>query len=430
MNFTMAKGIVEMEIKRMQSKYPLHAGLLGQFNPVESRVRTMAIGFDPSINQICLYIRPNFVEKLVRGGHLMGILHHEMNHVLFEHIYRKRVKDEWAMVIAEEVTCNEYVPEPIPEDSVLLEQYPFLPPYEDTQTRYQRIRDHKEEEQEEEQEGKPVPFFKLMESYAPPPDPHIKPSDLYFESPDSENEEQSIQDNIQGNIDLIRESLKSATVIALSKMSKDEIAKVLKLTELGNFGEIGQVVASRTEWVDGTYKLEADGIASVMPWQNILRNYIGQVTCVRQSFSRPPRRFPEMAGIMPGKSRRSNKPSVFAVLDTSGSMPKAYIERIDRELLRLRREFQMTIVQCNCSIQTISSMLPSMRLHGGGTDFRPPLETSFLKKYKPDVMVFFTDGKGIAPKREPKVPVIWCLLDNGKSPATWGRVIRMPKHKK
>lgn len=427
MNFAMAKGVVEMEIKRMQSKYPLHAGLLGQFKPVESRVRTMAIGFDPSINQICLYIRPGFVEKLVEGGYLMGILHHEMNHVLFEHIYRKRVEDEQAMVTAEEVTCNEYVPEPIPDDSIVLEQYPFLPPYEDTQTRYQRLRDHKDEDEEE--EGKPTPFFKPVEGYAPSPDPLIEPSGLYFESHDSENEEREIQDNIQGNIELIRESLKSATVIAVSKMSDAEMAKVLALTELGNFGEIGQIVVASKDWKRGTFEIEEDGIASVMPWQNILRNYLGRVTCVRQNFSRPPRRFPEMAGIVPGRSRRMNKPYVFAVLDTSGSMPKAYMDRIGRELLRLNRTFKVLVVQCDCAIQSMSRLCASMRLRGGGgTDFRPALEASFLKKYKPDVMVFFTDGKGVVPKLKPKVPVIWCLLGNGKTPADWGRVIKMPEH--
>lgn len=411
MNFTMAKGIVEMEVKRMKSKYPLHAGLLGQFKLIESRVRTMAVGFDPSINQICLYIRPNFVEKLVKGGHLMGILHHEMNHVLFEHIYRKRVQDERAMVIAEEVTCNEYVPEPIPDDSIVLAQYPFLPPYEDTQTRYQRLREHQDKVDER---GTTIPFSKL--------------EDCYVASSDCETEEQAIQDGIQNNSALVREILKSAAVVAISKMSDAELMKVRALSEVGSFREIGQVVVAGTEWKSGNFQIENDGIASVMPWQSILRNYIGRLTSVRSVFSRPPRRFPEMAGIVPGKSRRINKPYVFAVLDTSGSMPKAYMRKIQRELVRLDRTFKIAIIQCDCAIQSISGLSANMKiLGGGGTDFRPALENTFLKKYKPDVMVFFTDGKGIAPKRKPKVPVIWCLLGNGKSPADWGKVIRMPK---
>ncbi|MDA1043715.1 MAG: VWA-like domain-containing protein [Verrucomicrobia bacterium] len=65
-------------------------------------------------------------------------------------------------------------------------------------------------------------------------------------------------------------------------------------------------------------------------------------------------------------------------------------------------------------------------MHGrGGTDLRPPFESAFLGKHRPDWVVYFTDGHGKAPDAPPKVPVIWCLTLSGKMPCAWGREVRL-----
>jgi hypothetical protein len=44
---------------------------------------------------------------------------------------------------------------------------------------------------------------------------------------------------------------------------------------------------------------------------------------------------------------------------------------------------------------------------------------------RPDVLVYFTDGHGPAPKERPVVAVIWCLTPAGRRPAPWGWLLRM-----
>jgi predicted metal-dependent peptidase len=61
----------------------------------------------------------------------------------------------------------------------------------------------------------------------------------------------------------------------------------------------------------------------------------------------------------------------------------------------------------------------------GGTDLRPPLDRHFLRKHRPDLVVYFTDGDGPAPDKPPGPALIWCLVPGGRKPAVWGRVLHM-----
>src|ERR1019366_9161943 len=47
--------------------------------------------------------------------------------------------DAIALTIAQEVTVNEFVPERLPGEPILLKDYPHLPALEDTETRYRRL---------------------------------------------------------------------------------------------------------------------------------------------------------------------------------------------------------------------------------------------------------------------------------------------------
>ena len=60
----------------------------------------------------------------------------------------------------------------------------------------------------------------------------------------------------------------------------------------------------------------------------------------------------------------------------------------------------------------------------GGTDFILPLE-QVLECSKPDLILYYTDGYGSAPKDPPEVPIIWCIPASGycKVPARYGRVV-------
>ena len=46
---------------------------------------------------------------------------------------------------------------------------------------------------------------------------------------------------------------------------------------------------------------------------------------------------------------------------------------------------------------------------------------------QPDLLLFFTDGFGSAPKQRPAYPVMWVLTRGGVKPADWGHVAYFKK---
>jgi predicted metal-dependent peptidase len=46
---------------------------------------------------------------------------------------------------------------------------------------------------------------------------------------------------------------------------------------------------------------------------------------------------------------------------------------------------------------------------------------------KPDLLLYFTDGYGTAPDRQPGYPVMWVLTKDGRPPCGWGRVMHFKK---
>lgn len=172
------------------------------------------------------------------------------------------------------------------------------------------------------------------------------------------------------------------------------------------------------------------GGTAKVPWQVVLRRYVGKLMERRPVFGRPPRRFPELVGVIPGQGRFVTKPKVMAVIDTSGSMTAQMLADISAELGIMAGRFDVLIVECDTAIHAVYPYKPIKAVHGrGGTDFRPPLAPAFLKKYRPDLVVYFTDGFGPAPSRSPAVPVVWCITEGGQKPVTWGREVRLHEPK-
>jgi predicted metal-dependent peptidase len=86
----------------------------------------------------------------------------------------------------------------------------------------------------------------------------------------------------------------------------------------------------------------------------------------------------------------------------------------------------VVLVECNSAINAVYDYRPLTVVHGrGGTDFRPPLARLFLRQQRVDLVIYFTDGYGPAPENPPRIPVIWCLTEDGERPAPWGKVVQM-----
>lgn len=138
---SIATGKINTGISRMVAKYPLHAGILANWQlDAAPNMPTMAVGIDAGTQKLRLLFSPRFVES-ISMAQIEGLLHHEANHVLFDHVLHRPEpgEDPAAMMVAMEVSVNEYVPEQLPGKPIVLADYPFLKPHTDTGTRYRKL---------------------------------------------------------------------------------------------------------------------------------------------------------------------------------------------------------------------------------------------------------------------------------------------------
>ncbi len=329
---------------------------------------------------VWLVWNPEFVLRIPLSE-LVGVLLHEINHVLFGHLLmdEKRYLNRGALIVAQEVTVNEFVKEPLPSGCVLLKNWPMLKEMESTHFRYNKLKNQIRQVtivwDVDGLWGKNIPA----------------------------KDKAKLKRAIQGMID-------DAAMESGQGVPKD-MTDVCREHGMGT-NSIHEMITR------GDSKLN---------WRSVLAKFVGDSVEPMPTYSRPSRRFPDLVGILPGKQRLGNKPRVMAAIDTSGSITQELLSTISGELTSLARNYEVLVVECDVSIHRVYPYKREITdvVGRGGTDLRPPLDSKFLAKHKPDVVVYFTDGMGQAPKQAIKTPLVWCLTMNGSQPCQWGMVVRM-----
>jgi predicted metal-dependent peptidase len=448
----LAEGTIKRGILRLADKYPFHARVLEKFRLVASPpVQTM--GVKASNSGATLLYNPEFVLGLPTRQ-LGAVLLHEVNHVVLGHIAldRRKYADQRALIIALEVTVNEFVREPLPPQAILLEQFPQLPPLESSEERYRRLVQMREarrgqphplaveNSRDSGEDGPSGPGGKDREkpntsdsgdvddSSSAGGEVHDKPN-----SPDSGDVGDSFdrggkdddRPRTLDNHDVWKEAMQDAEA---ARQTVDELVSEAALEA----GGMPQDLLKARGQSFGTMPTQVVQVLvgnrrGALDWKQLLRRYVGQILEPRPVFYWPPRRFPHLLGILPGQRRRASRAVVVAVVDTSGSISDKCLEEIEGELARLSGSHSVQVIECDCEIHCIYRYRGRLQhvIGRGGTDFCPPLHSSLLRKLQAQLVIYFTDGDGPAPERPPSCPVIWCLVPEGEPPAPWGRVIRM-----
>lgn len=412
-----AAGLLQITRQRMAAAYPFHAHLLSasQFH-ADSQRGTMAV----TVRDGCVTFlyAPAFVVTC-SFAELMGVLHHEINHVLFEHVFvdPARYPDRNARIISEEVTVNEWVREPLPGHPVTLAQYPQLPAGEDTETRYVRLA----------RLGSPAGKTVPKSGTHVPEKPNLC-TENRATSTENLPPVRPLDDH-----DIWAESRQNLTINKLGvAVAIDAAAQALTPDERQALpGGIRTAITRLTAGParrNNELQLGADSPSrQAIPWRRLLDRYVGRLFEERSVFNRPPRRYPQLVGAVPALARRPTKPRVMAVIDTSRSVSRETLRTISGELGRLARSYEVLVVECDAAVRAVYPWRgPIQSVRGrGGTDFRPALAAEFLRTHRADLVIYFTDGHGQPPARRPVVPVVWCLTTQGQQPVDWGRVVRL-----
>ena len=172
--------------------------------------------------------------------------------------------------------------------------------------------------------------------------------------------------------------------------------------------------------------LMADLPKTRTPWEQVLRTQLARSLSNEPelSWSRPSRSYLANQGrsgahhrmpFEPGTSPSRAVPRLVLVVDVSGSIDDALMQRFAREIEAITRRLGagITLVVGDNRVQTVESFQPGRsRLSdivfkgGGGTDFTPLLEEA--DRHHPDITVVLTDLDGPA-RHQPRCPVLWAV---------------------
>lgn len=374
---------------------------------------------------------PEFVNK-ISDLELAGVLLHEVHHVVMRHpfLFPNRQSpdfDAYAALVAEEVTVNEFVSLPLPGDPFRLQQFmakhPSLKPFESTRERYRKLydagrarRDHEERQT----------FQKTVEDQLD--------KLLAGRLADSHAAWGSFKDG--GAAAALAVAV--ATAQALERHGHTLSPGLQKLLRsLHSGGAPGTVPGGMLESLAGTARAR-------LSWQKILRQLLAVDHDREQTYLRPPRRFPDLVGVLPGSRRVPTKLRLLAAIDTSGSMSAATLDEIAAELRVMVRSYEVAVVEFDAATQRRYRLGDAACSHDSASHGGDPLSamqgrggTSFHPVFHRDSLtwaadggdlsgvVVFTDGFGPAPEKPPQEQVIWVLMGSAvQQPARWGRVVR------
>lgn len=158
--------------------------------------------------------------------------------------------------------------------------------------------------------------------------------------------------------------------------------------------------------VTGNGKVKWNYILNRLIRRTLSSNYI-------PSFKRTSRRYGEL---VKGKIKNHKIDSIVVAVDTSGSINRDLHERFMEEIILIRRMFKIEIryIQCDTEVTQDIKLKRYTNVEniaikgGGGTDFRPVFDYIKQKNYKPNAILYFTDGQGTYPEKS-NIDTLWII---------------------
>lgn len=210
-------------------------------------------------------------------------------------------------------------------------------------------------------------------------------------------------------------------------MTPDEIEKVKrgidqKVAQAASMARLAGKLPGELE------KLIENMLNPVVPWQDLLRDYMTRVVKEDESWSRRNRRYwnvylpdrhnERMAGLtIIGDTSGSIGPEDYARIATE---IKAIIEDVNPEFIRVMWADTRTAGVQMMDPSDFTGPKALKPKGGGGTDMRVPLKDAV--EYDPPVVVLITDGYTPWPDHEPPYPLIVVCTTNAACPV--GLVVR------
>jgi len=373
------------------ARYPFYAAVLAQLQPVaDPSVKRMAV----SVEGGRFYLHINVDSFLSEPQYLLGVLLHEVHHVVLGHLTHPRFHGECdveLMDLAVEMSANEYIEEPLPSP-ITWQPYKALGMRagQSTLERYERLIDA----------ALPIPSPAGGSAKSPG---ELTDDHRYLRRGDPE----------PGALEQNRQLIVRAAAEAHEHVRGDDLAALLCA---------GKDPGSLVEALTGVLG-RADHF---LDWKTALRMFAARARAPVHTYARPNRRFPGRVGEIPGRAyspRVVTKPRLLVAIDTSMSMSVPELAEVARQLGALAEHATLTVLECDTRVTRVYPWAGGIEnVKGrGGTDLRPAFADPVLAAQRIEGIVYFTDGDGPAPEAPPAVPVLWILTKPEAFACPWGQ---------
>lgn len=442
---------------------------VGLLKEVHEGVQTMAIG--PAGHHVKLHINPHFwTQQLTNPKLKMGLVKHEILHVVFKHIFRgKDFGNRDLFNIACDLVVNQYIRQDwLPENRIHLGLFPGigLEPDRDADDYYHRLlrlmekrgreggglRDEGGGMRDEGGEFRDEGGGFRDEGGGLREESGGMEKDGAGDSRNSGNSGNPVNSAPGGTLeDQAWENLRN--ILGSGKDWQAKHALWVDLEQLptaireileGQIDQALQEALDRSrrdprEWgkLPAGLRRQLEVMEAlrkpVVNWRRLLRIFAesSSRTYVRNTLKRPSRRYGTTPGIRIHKRQR-----LLVAVDTSGSIRDEELSEFFAEIYHIWKQgAEVTVVECDLEIAARYAYKghAPVEVHGrGGTSFDPPLRLA-NEEVLPDAVIYFTDGVAPAAVVAARMPVLWLVCGNGVEPGTRhyeqmkGTKIKMPK---
>jgi predicted metal-dependent peptidase len=384
---------------------PFYAHLLTSLRRVYStEVPTAAVS--ATGRGATLWVNPLFFLKQISERERIGVLKHELLHLMFKHPWREtsNMPDDGLRNIAADLVVNQFVaPFPLPKGAIVLGSFPDLTPDQTMEWYYKKLRE--------------------LDSS---PDPKATAAlEKAFET--SKAQGCSAKWHEKGNEDGDGDGADDATADSGASSGEDSNngsgAARAPIHGIGDLGEAivrGLVARAKAktnlkEW--GNLPLGVQQMVNELcsppknPWKRLLRLFAGRGsrTVIRSTRLRESTRFPGQPGT---KVKRLHR--IVVAVDTSGSIGPEVLSEFLNEINGIARSgADITLIECDCQIHNVvpyhRRMKPEFK-GGGGTDFNPVMQW-LRDNVRKNIggCIYLTDGCAASPTIDPRCKVLWVI---------------------
>jgi len=414
---------VSQEIEKISAQLILKEAFYAHFfsgiiKNISETLPTLAV--EARQGSITLHINPRFWDEVLKEQIFQyGGIKHEILHIVLLHIFRyKEFSHHGIFNVAADLVVNQLIDRrELIKEAVFLELFPelHLRPFESLNYYYERLHHLYKQKTKEEQacSGKEGEGSEGGEGQGKP--------NISWENLKAFLQEDALSQQ-QHTLWKYFEGLSSAERDLLEESIKQKIYEIIKRTRTKEFGKLPAGLQ--------TYLNEFE--KSMLPtvnWRRLLRLFANNSakTFIKNTLKRPSKRYGTTPGI---KIKHRNK--LLVAIDTSGSVVEEDLKEFFQEIYHIWRQgAEIMVVECDTVIHQnyyYKGHNPKVVKGGGGTDFNAPIEYANTK-FKPDAIIYFTDGYCDAPKVKSRFPVMWLLSTAGAKESDLkgfeGRILKM-----